>query len=90
MHVLDEVLGGARRPRVLADPRLQRGEEGVVAELGPPAPGRSPVLADARLAEAVRRGWIAAPARTGVVPPRQPVLTMAELLAGLEADRADR
>jgi hypothetical protein len=34
--------------------------------------------------------WIVAPARTGVVPPRQPALTMAELLAGLEADRADR
>ena len=62
----------------------------VVAELGPPAPGRSPVLADARLAEAVRKGWIVTPARTGVVPPRQPVLTMAELLAGLEEDRADR
>jgi antitoxin (DNA-binding transcriptional repressor) of toxin-antitoxin stability system len=62
----------------------------VVAELNPPSPGRSPVLSDARLAEAVRQGWLAPPARTGIIPPRQPVLTMAELLSGLEQDRADR
>ena len=62
----------------------------VVAELGPPSPGRSPILSDARLAEAVRKGWLMAPLRAGVIPPRQPVLTMAELLAGLEQDRAER
>jgi antitoxin (DNA-binding transcriptional repressor) of toxin-antitoxin stability system len=62
----------------------------VVAELNPPSPGRSAFLSDARLAEAVRKGWLAAPARTGIVPPRQPVLTMDELLAGLEEDRGER
>ena len=35
----------------------------VVAELVPPQPGRSPLLADARLAEAVREGWLAPPLR---------------------------
>jgi antitoxin (DNA-binding transcriptional repressor) of toxin-antitoxin stability system len=30
----------------------------VVAEFGPPREGRSPVLDDALLAEAVRHGWI--------------------------------
>lgn len=34
----------------------------VVAELGPPRPGRAESLGDARLAEAVRRGWLAAQA----------------------------
>src|SRR5439155_21934427 len=37
----------------------------VVAELGPPREGRSPLLADARLAEAVRHGWITPPAVPG-------------------------
>lgn len=62
----------------------------VVAELGPPSPGRGELLADARLAEAVRQGWLRAPVRSGVVPPRQPVCTMTELLEGLSRDREDR
>ncbi len=63
----------------------------VVAELGPPREGRSPLLADARLAEAVRRGWIAPPALPGAdPPPRQPVTTIRQLLRGLAQDRADR
>ena len=44
----------------------------VVAELGPPREGRSPLLADAVLAEAVRKGWMT-PARfrlTGSTGPR--------------------
>ena len=36
----------------------------VVAEIGPPENTRSPVLADALLAEAVRQGWITPPALT--------------------------
>jgi antitoxin (DNA-binding transcriptional repressor) of toxin-antitoxin stability system len=63
----------------------------VVAELGPPQEGRSPVLADARLAEAVRRGWIPPPALPGTdPPPRQPVTTLRQLLRELAQDRADR
>ena len=34
----------------------------VVAELVPPRPGRSPLLADAQLASAVREGWLVPPA----------------------------
>jgi antitoxin (DNA-binding transcriptional repressor) of toxin-antitoxin stability system len=63
----------------------------VVAELGPPREGRSPVLADARLAEAVRQGWITPPALpAGDPPPRQPVMTLRQLLRELAHDRADR
>jgi antitoxin (DNA-binding transcriptional repressor) of toxin-antitoxin stability system len=36
--------------------------DAVVAEMVPPRPGRSPMLADAWLAEAVRSGWITPPA----------------------------
>ena len=63
----------------------------VVAELGPPREGRSPLLADARLAEAVRRGWITPPTLAGAEPPpRQPVTTLRQLLKELGQDRADR
>jgi antitoxin (DNA-binding transcriptional repressor) of toxin-antitoxin stability system len=63
----------------------------VVAELVPPREARSPFLADAMLAEAVRRGWITPPtvASTGP-PPRKPVTSLRELLKELRQDRADR
>jgi len=63
----------------------------VVAELGPPREGRSPLLADARLAEAVRRGWITPAALPpGEPPPRRPVAKLRQLLRELAHDRADR
>ena len=63
----------------------------VVAELGPPRGGRSPLLADARLAEAVRRGWITPPALARAeLHPRRPVTKLRELLKELGQDRADR
>jgi antitoxin (DNA-binding transcriptional repressor) of toxin-antitoxin stability system len=63
----------------------------VVAELIPPREGRSPLLADARLAEAVRRGWITPPAlRAEGPPPRKPVMPLRELLREVERDRQDR
>ena len=63
----------------------------VVAELGPPREGRSPLLADALLADAVRRGWITPPAlRADGPPPRKPVMRFHELLQELAQDRQDR
>ena len=63
----------------------------VVAELIPPREGRSVPVADALLAEAVRQGWLTAPAlRADRPPPRLPVASAAKLLAELAADRADR
>ena len=63
----------------------------VVAELVPPRAGRSPLLADAHLAEAVRRGWITPPALPpGPPPPRNPVMSLHALLRDLERDREDR
>ena len=60
----------------------------VVAELVPPREGRSPLLADAMLAEAVRRGFITPAAMgLGAPPPRAPVMKLAELLRELGHDR---
>jgi len=61
----------------------------VVAELGPPRPGRAEALVDAQLAEAVRTGWVAPRLAEGA-PPRLPVAPLADLLAELDEDRADR
>ncbi len=63
----------------------------VVAELVPPREGRSPLLADAMLAEAIRRGWITpAVMGPGTPPPRAPMMKLADLLGELADDRADR
>ena len=63
----------------------------VVAELSPPREGRSAILADARLAEAVRQGWLTAPALPSgpgsPVPPSAPVAPLAEILRALDQDR---
>jgi len=63
----------------------------VVAELVPPREGRSHLLADARLAEAVRKGWLTGPLLVrDAPPPRLPVGPWADLLFELDRDRADR
>src|SRR5690349_13918257 len=63
----------------------------VVAELGPPRPERSPILADALLADAVRKGWITPATHRGVpLPARKPMMTLDELMRDLDADREDR
>ncbi len=63
----------------------------VVAELVPPQPGRSSLLADAQLAEAVREGWLAPPLLAGsAVPPRHPIMSLRELMQDLQEDREDR
>ncbi len=63
----------------------------VVAEIVPPQPGRSPLLADTRLAEAVRKGWLAPPLLAGTnPPPRKPVMTLRDLMQDLQRDREDR
>ena len=60
----------------------------VVAELGPPRESRSPRLADARLADVVRKGWLAPPLMVAEEPPPYlPVSPLSEILAELEQDR---
>lgn len=63
----------------------------VVAELVPPRLQRSEWLADAILAEAVRKGWISAPLLVPEgEPPRVPVAPLRDILRELTADRSDR
>lgn len=63
----------------------------VVAELRSPQPGRSPLLADAVLAEAMREGWVTAPTMVAEgPPPRVPVARLADLLGELDRDRGER
>jgi antitoxin (DNA-binding transcriptional repressor) of toxin-antitoxin stability system len=63
----------------------------VVAEIGPPRPGRSAIVADAFLAEAVRHGWLTPPIGGPSEPPqRKPIAKLQELLHELDRDRDDR
>jgi len=63
----------------------------VVAELVPPAAHRSGMLADAVLADAVRKGWITPPVvRAPESLPRAPLAPLATLLRELTEDRSDR
>jgi hypothetical protein len=63
----------------------------VVAEIIPPKAGRSPLIADALLAEAVRNGWLAPPVLAGSdPPPRKPVMTLRDLMQDLQQDREGR
>ena len=63
----------------------------VVAEIVPPQAGRSPLLADALLAEAVREGWLTPPALAGgSPPPRKPIMAFRDLMKELQQDREDR
>jgi prevent-host-death family protein len=63
----------------------------VVAELVPPAPGRSPLLSDALLADAVRLGYIRPALRVSTQPPPSlPVASTEQILRELDEDRSDR
>jgi antitoxin (DNA-binding transcriptional repressor) of toxin-antitoxin stability system len=63
----------------------------VVAELVPPDRSRSPMLADALLADAMRQGLITPPALQSTdAPPRKPATTLKQLKRELEQDRGVR
>ena len=62
----------------------------VVAEIIPPRPGRSTMIADAWLAEAVRNGWITPPLASGAPMPRKPIMLFRELMREIDADREER
>ncbi len=65
--------------------------ERVVAELNPPRESRSPLAADALLADAVRQGWLTPPTiGPGDPPPAVPVTSLSEVMAELDQDRGDR
>ncbi len=67
----------------------------VVAELRPPSVAHAlpahPLLADPQIADMVRRGVMTLSTVVGgPLPPRVPVMSLAEILADLDESRADR
>jgi len=62
----------------------------VVAQITAPDASRSPLLADAVLADAVRNGWLTPPVVANGEPASKPVIALRKLLAELDRDRADR
>ena len=58
----------------------------------PPRAERSPILADALLADMVRKGLLAPPAAPGVGPPPvpEPIMTLEQLLEMMNEARGDR
>ncbi len=63
----------------------------VIAEIVPPRTGRSPLLADAMLEDAYRKGLIAPAVNPfEAIPPSDPVMTFQELMRELEESRQDR
>jgi antitoxin (DNA-binding transcriptional repressor) of toxin-antitoxin stability system len=64
----------------------------VVAQLGPPEVGRSSMVGDALLADAVRRGLVTPAALPPGEPPAAPpgVTSLEELLVELDQSREDR
>lgn len=59
-----------------------------VAEIVAPQAGRGAFLADAMLAEAVRRGWVTPPTLVAAgVPPRKPVMKLRDLMTDLDQAR---
>lgn len=63
----------------------------VVAEIGPPRQTRSPLVADAFLADLVRNGLLRPPVLAQAdPPPRLPVASLSEILRDLGEARSDR
>lgn len=91
LKVLKNKLSEYVRLAASGEPVLVTDRDRVVAELVPPRETRSPLLADALLAEAVRKGWLTPPAgAAGPLPSREPEAALDALLAELDQDREDR
>ena len=91
LKVLKNKLSEYVRLAAAGETVLVTDRDAVVAEIGPLRPGRSPTLADAHLAEAVRKGWVTPPTLASDAPvPRKPVMPYGELARELDVDRADR
>ncbi len=92
IKVLNSKLSEYVRLAAAGETILVTDRDRVVAEIGPPAPTRSPCLADAHLAELVRTGILTPPSSAGTGPPPKPapVTSVDELLDELDRDRSER
>lgn len=91
LKVLKNKLSEYVRLAQMGETILVTDRDRVVAEIVPPGAGRSPAVADAVLAELVRKGWVTPAARPLTGPPRRaPLIAFEELMRELDEARADR
>ena len=92
LKVLNNKLSEYVRLAAAGETVLVTDRDRVVAEIVPPRAERSPILADALLADAVRKGWLAPPAMpgSGSPPAPAPIMTLEQLLDMLDEVRSDR
>jgi antitoxin (DNA-binding transcriptional repressor) of toxin-antitoxin stability system len=91
LKVLKNKLSAYVRVAAAGETVLIADRDRVVAELRPAGGGRSPSVADALLADAVRLGLVTPAAMPPGAPPQlEPVMTLDELLGELDEDRAER
>ena len=92
LKVLNNKLSEYVRLAAAGETVLVTDRDRVVAEIVPPRAERSPILADALLAEAVRKGWLTPPAMPDAGPPPKPppIMSLDQLLAELDDARSDR
>ena len=92
IKVLDSRLSEYVRLAASGETILVTDRDRVVAELGPLRETRSPILADAFLADAVRSDVLTPPALAASGPPPTPApgAPLDEILAELDANRRDR
>lgn len=92
LKVLNNKLSEYVRLAAAGETVLVTDRDRVVAEIVPPRAERSPILADALLADMVRKGLLAPPAAPGAGPPPAPPpsMTLEQLLDVLDEVRGDR
>jgi antitoxin (DNA-binding transcriptional repressor) of toxin-antitoxin stability system len=90
LKVLKNKLSEYVRLAAAGETVLVTDRDSVAAEIVPPQLGRSPLLADALLAEAVRQGWVTPPVIVGKdPPPRKPAKSFRQLMEDLRRDREE-
>ena len=92
LKVLNNKLSEYVRLAAAGETVLVTNRDRVVAEIVPPRAERSPIFADALLADMVRKGLLAPPAVPGAGPPPAPPpsMTLEQLLDVLDEVRGDR
>ncbi len=92
LKVLNNKLSEYVRLAAAGETVLVTDRDRVVAEIVPPRAERSPILADALLADMVRKGLLTPPAAPGTGPPPAPapIMTLEQLLEILDDVRGDR